>query len=358
MANKSKTRGKTRGPKQEQGKHGLSQWQINLTARKVSSLLDNMVDGAEYASVATLVPDNVDFGGELRRAIAEVESVRKRPCVCYVGNTIGTTADGVSIEAADDLPFSEMLEGIPPGPAIDVFLSSGGGSAHQVTRFVELLHHRYESVHFLLPAASMSAATIWALSGHEIWMTNRAYLGPIDPQVPGPDGRYLPAQALLVFLQHIRDLGANELSQGRQPDWTHLQLLRFLDQRQVGAAITASKYSVERVQEYLEHYKFKSWIMHSSGQPVTEQERKFRALQVAEAFGDHNRWKAHGHAISREVAHTELQLKIEHVESVAGLERAIRRLWAVCYLLQDKARFAKMIFSGTYSFFRIGKATG
>jgi len=312
-----------------------------------------MQDGNEYASVANLAPENVDFNAEIRRAIADLEGIRGRPCACYVGNVIGTASEGSAIEAADDLPFNEMIASIPGETAIDVFLASNGGSGSQVARFVELLHSRFSSVHFLLPAATMSAATLWALSGHEIWMDSRAHLGPIDPQVPGADGRLLPAQALLALLRHIQEEGQRKIAAGGGPDWSHAVLLRSIDQTKLGAAMTLSQYSIGLAQQYLEKYKFQGWITRLSGEPVTSEYRQTRAREVAADFGDHIRWKAHGHAISRAVAETEMRLKIEHLETVTGLERAVRRLWALCYLLQDKSRFTKIIVSKSYSFFRI-----
>ena len=73
------------------------------------------------------------------------------------------------------------------------------------------------------------------------------------------------------------------------------------------------------------------------------------------ALCSHDRWKAHGHAISREVAWSELRIKIDSMESVTGLQRAVRRTWALWYYVFDKMPVAKGMLSDHYSYFRFTK---
>jgi hypothetical protein len=322
----------------------------------VTSLLDAMEDGNEYGSIVSLVPEGGDITSELRRGLREIETIRARPCLMYAANVIKTVAH-TSIEAADHLPFNEMVAKVPAGQrAVDVFLATPGGSGEQVGLFVEALRQRFDEVQFIIPYKAMSAGTLWAMSGDGIWMDKRSFLGPIDPQVPANNGQFVPAQALLVLLQRIQHEGQQKLARGQQPDWTHLQLLRHLDQRQLGAAITASQYAIDLAAEYLTAHKFKSWMTHSSnGQPVTDEDRRRRAKAAAEALCSHDRWKAHGHAISREVAWNELRIKVDHTESLPGLERAVRRAWALWYYVFDKTPVAKGILSAQYSYFRFAK---
>src|ERR1700690_3212466 len=146
---------------------------------------------------------------------------------------------------------------------IDILLVTPGGSGQQVSLFVDRLRPRFDPVHFLLPSMCMSAGTIWALSGDQIWMDERAYIGPIDPQVPTRDGRLVPAQALMVLLKDIQDKGAPAVRAGQPPDWTHIQILRNIDPREIGNTISQSQYSITLAKRYLTEYKFKSWLTHS-----------------------------------------------------------------------------------------------
>ncbi len=200
--------------------------------------------------------------------------------------------------------------------------------------------------------AHTSVGTIWILSGNEVWMDSRSYLGPIDPQVPGKDGRLLPAQALLVLIDDIRKRGETGLKKGQNPPWTDVEVLRNIDPKEIGNALTLSRYSIELATNYLENHKFRDWVAHSDGRPVTADERHARALEVAAKLCSHGVWKTHSHGISREVAWEELKIRIEHPESLPGLERAIRRTWALFYWLFENSPIYKVFISQGYSLFR------
>jgi hypothetical protein len=48
----------------------------------------------------------------------------------------------------------------------------------------------------------------------------------------------------------------------------------------------------------------------------------------------------------------ELHIKIDQPETVPGLQKAMRRMWALLAYIFEKASVAKMICSGSYSFVR------
>lgn len=342
--------GKERRIKQMRG--SLPKSGLPRQPQKVPSLLDRMEDGNEYGSIVGLVPDTNghDLVPELRRALAAIEIIRGRPCICYVANIVKDVPD-TAIVAADHLPFAEMVGRVDLAATdVDVFLATPGGSAEQVIQFVEALRKRFKSVEFLIPYKAMSAGTLWALSGDRIWMDERAFLGPIDPQVLSKDGRYVPAQALLSLLSRIQKDGQAALQQGQQPPWSDVVLLRELDPRQIGAALSASQYSITMARSYLKDYKFKGWVKHKDGRPVTAAERESRAHNVGEQLCSHDRWKAHGHTISRDVLWQELKVLIEHPAS--DLERAMRRMWALLVYTFDRTSTSKILLSQRYAFVR------
>jgi hypothetical protein len=199
----------------------------------------------------------------------------------------------------------------------------------------------------------MSAGTLWALSGERIWMDSRAFIGPVDPQVSSKDGTLVPAQALLRLLSAIQEAGDRALVNKQNPPWAMIRLLDQMDQKQLGHAINSTEYVINLASEYLERYKFKHWTTHSTtGQDVTPEERKARAKEVATAICDHERWKAHGHAINRAAAFAELMIKVDKLEDVPGLERAVRRLWALLYYVFERSPAAKIMLSQEYAFVR------
>ncbi len=313
---------------------------------KPISALDSIKDGREYASLAELnVTGGVDIGTDLHRAVAEIEAIRKRPLICYAGN-VARMGEGTSIELADDLPFSELVDSVDLAEkAVDIMIATPGGLGQQVHNFVCKLRPRFDHVAFLVPHMAMSAGTIWALSGNEIIMDRRGFLGPIDPQVLSKEGRWLPAQSLSVLVKQIQDEGAKALMAGRQPDWASLQLLKNIDPKELGNALSGTKYSIQLASTYLSTYKFAGW--------KTIPDREKRANEIAAKLCSHDEWKTHSHGIFRDVLWDKCQIKITPVEETPGLERALRRLWALFYWSFERTDMQKIYLARKYTLFRL-----
>lgn len=337
------------------GKQNTSMMRPSAPKQVITSLLDHMQDGHEFESILAFTELNIDLIAEIRRAISEIQTIRKRPCICYLGNIVNTNIKvSISIDYNDDLPFSEMIALIPPQvKEIDILLVTPGGFAQQVAKFVDKLRPRFDKVEFLLPNMAMSAGTIFAMSGDEIVMGPSAYIGPIDPQVQNKDGAFVPAQAILTLVDDIQKRGDELIKKGQNPPWTDLQMLKFMDQKEVGNAISASRYSIELVQKYLYKYKFKYWTKHSSdGRIVTDDDKKAKALEIAEHLCSHKDWKSHSRGITRNAAWEECKIKIKHVEEIEGLDKAIRRFWALMYWTFENTAMAKVFISENYAIIR------
>lgn len=344
----SRSRSRARIPSRPQG---AQQTKLVAVPEVVESLLDVMVEGSEYASIVNMrLPDGFDVMEEVVKGVRELEAVRQRSCLVYVGKITDAKAELAGVVANDDVPFQEMVKNVPADQRqIDILLATNGGSGEQVTRFVDCLRPRFDEVHFLIPSSCMSAGTLFALSGERIYMNPHASLGPIDPQVPSASGRYVPAQALLVLVEQLRQQGEDAMSKGGSVPWSAVRLIDSLDKTELGAAITATQWSQDLAAQYLQNYKFKHWGMRSSsGQPVTQAYKAQRAAEIAQALVAHDRWKNHGHAISREVLWNEIKLQIDHPD--AELERAITRMWSLLFWLFDKTAVQKLICSSHYRF--------
>jgi Serine dehydrogenase proteinase len=240
--------------------------------RIVDSLIDSLEDGNEYGSIVGLAPrPDLDLISEVLKGLSQIEQLRSRPCLSYVGNVVRPEAPDSGIDSTDDLPFLEMVNQVPQDvDSIDIFLATRGGSGHQVSRFVNCLRSRFNEVDFLIPSFCMSAGTLFALSGDRIWMTPRACLGPIDPQVPTIDGRYVPAQALLLLVNQLQMEGDEAMKKGQPVPWTAVRIIDSLDKKELGDALTASTYSSTMASQFLQNYKFKGWITREvSGLSVT-----------------------------------------------------------------------------------------
>ena len=321
---------------------------------KFPTPLDVMKDGQEFEClVGHQFAPNLNIVGELRRSIAEVESTRNKYVLCYVANVVRGGINN-AIDNSDDLPFNEMVNSVPQEiKEADVVLVTPGGLANQVNNFVNALRPRFEKVNFILLNMAMSAGTIFIMSGDEIIMSKQSKFGPIDPQIPNREGRFVPAQSILLALEDIQKRGEEKIKQHMQPDWSDVQLLRNIDLRDIGMAKSASKYSTDMVKDFLVNYKFRTWEKHSStGLDVTDDDKKKRADEIASLLCDHSEWKSHGHAINRDVAWNKCRLKIKHSESTVGLDKAMRRMWALFYWLFENTPMAKIFLSQDYCIIR------
>ena len=312
-----------------------------------NSFMDVMVDGIEFESLCKYQFEDVNISNELRRSIEEVETARGKRAICYFANLF---AQYNSINEADDLPFTEMVNAIPDDVReIDVLLVTPGGSGAQAANFVSTLRKRFDTVNFIVIDKAMSAGSILIMSGDEIVMSKESKFGPIDPQIPSKDGRYVPAQSILRTIGDIQSRGAVKLANGEQPNWTDIQILRNISATEIGNALTSSQYSIDLVKRYLHDFKFRNWATHStSGLPVTPDERQQRAQEIATALCDHQRWNSHSYAISRDEAKDVCRLKICNAEDIEGLERAMRRLRALLSWMGHKKAYVKIFASREY----------
>jgi hypothetical protein len=319
-----------------------------------NTMLDKMVDGIEFESILGYQYVDFDFVNELRKSILEIKAIRHNPVVCYVANVVKQTSGSISIDDSDDLPFNEMIASLPSDvKEIDIVLVTPGGIAQQVAKFVNKLRPRFEKVSFILLNKAMSAGTILISSGDEIVMTSQSQIGPVDPQVRMKNGEFVPAQAILTLIDDIRKRGEAALKINQQPAWTDLQLLKNMDAKEIGNALSASNYSIQMVEQYLYNYKFKFWNIHSDLiTPVSDDEKKARANEIANMLCDHSKWKNHGHAITREAAWDVCKLKIIHSEDVEGLDRAMRRMWTIYYWLFENFPITKFFLSENYCIIR------
>ncbi len=191
-----------------------------------------------------------------------------------------------------------------------------------VRRIVDVLRKHYKRVDFVVPDYAFSAGTVLVMSGDAIFMDYYSRLGPIDPQLAGPDGKLLPA---LGYLERYESL----LEKAQQQTLTGAELqilLRCFDQAELYQYEQARQLSVAMVEEWLVVYKLKHWkTTEKRNLKVTHKMRKDIAIMVGTELSDAARWHSHGHGISRDVLERDLKLRIEDFGADIDLDNKVRR---------------------------------
>ncbi len=191
-----------------------------------------------------------------------------------------------------------------------ILLTTPGGSLNPVKRMVNIFRNFYTEVNFIVPDYAYSAGTVMCCSGDKIYMDYYSVLGPIDPQVRNKDGRFVAA---LGYLDKINEL----IEKAKKNELTNAEfiILKDFDLAELRAYEQARDLAIDLLVEWLPKYKFKNWTTHHSSQnPVTIDEKKNRALEIAQNLSDNKEWKSHGRPISREEL-GRLKLQIDQLEA-------------------------------------------
>ena len=281
--------------------------------------------------------------------IQKIQMTRGRPLVIYA-TKFGSSVPGVPayIHREDIVPLVEVLDSVS-GDKIDILLETPGGLAEVTIEIVNLLRPRFRHVGFIIPHMAMSAGTILTMSGDDILMDHRSSLGPIDPQFEGIDGRPQPAQAILSGIETIK--GEVQKNNGILHP-VYVPILRNVDPGRLQSATNASELSRRLVTEWLTQYKFQDWTTHSStSQPVTDEDRKRRAEEIAKELCDHQKWLSHGRPIKLADLNR-MRLKITDYGQSAELQAAIWSLWVNLHHLLSATNFYKVYESEAGEFYK------
>ena len=218
------------------------------------------------------------------------------------------------LELVEQLAEDDNKKGI-----LYIILTTPGGSAFAVERYVNIVRHHYQEVNFIVPNYAYSAGTIFCMSGDNILMDYSSVLGPIDPQVVNKEGKMVPA---LGYLDKINEL--IQKSQNGQLSPAEFIILKEFDLAELRAYEQARELTIDQLKKWLVQYKFKNWNIHKNNKKVTYKEKIKRAEEIADKLIDSNIWKSHGRPISIEILENELKLKIEDFGKNPKLSELIR----------------------------------
>jgi hypothetical protein len=225
-------------------------------------------------------------------------------------------------------PLRNRIEKLVARPdrhgALAVVLTTPGGEAESTEKMVEIFRHHYpDNVYFIVPSYAFSAGTILCMSGDRIYMDYSSALGPIDPQVPDREGKYLvPA---LGYLDKVEQLVEKSRLGTITP--AELAILVRQDLAMLRSYEQAKDLSVTLTREWLCKYKFKKWEKHRTtnpGSPVTPEQKKARAHDIADKLSSNKEWHSHGRMIGINTLRNLLRLDIEDYGTDKELSGPIR----------------------------------
>lgn len=236
--------------------------------------------------------DNI-INSLLNEKLTELESHFDADILMYYGPFEG--GENQFLTVVEDLAKDENKK-----DKLFVILTTGGGSAIVVERFVNIIRKHYSEVNFIVPDYAYSAGTIFCMSGDSIHMDYFSVLGPIDPQVQNKDNNWVAA---LGYLDKINELiikaQNNELTQAE------FIILKDFDLAELRGYEQAKNLTIDLLEKWLVKYKFKNWSEHRTnpeliGQEVTEEQKIMRAKDIADKLSNNNMWKSHGRPINIE----------------------------------------------------------
>ena len=262
-------------------------------------------------SLDPITPSGRIIEQHLDEHLEAVQKEFRSDALAFVGPLYQGADDSIR-EAVDFIhrlaPGKKKTPGIQRRPKLSVILETPGGYSEVAERIADVFHKHFETVQFIVPNFAMSAGTILVMSGNEIWMDYYATLGPIDPQVQGPKGNFIPAHGYLVQYQRLI-----EKSQKGTISTAELQfLISNFDAAELYRYEQEMKLSVTLLKEWLVKYKFSGWNKtEGSGKNVTLRMKHKRAEDVANELNKTSKWHSHNRGISMEILRRDIKLKIE-----------------------------------------------
>lgn len=213
----------------------------------------------------------------------------------------------------------------PPRRRLSVVLQTTGGYIETAERIANTLRKHYQHISFIIPDIAMSAGTVLAMSGNEIWMNYFSTLGPIDPQVERPDGRTLvPALGYLAKYEEMVEKSKNHTLTSAEAAY----FVQNFDAAELYSYEQAKKLSIALLKQWLVKYKFRNWrTTRTRKLRVTLKMKRDRAEEIGTRLSDTERWYSHSRGISMEVLRRELKLEIEDIDAHPAVRDALENYY-------------------------------
>ena len=282
-----------------------------------------------YADYLNNLKSFKDIFDERKKVLKKISELRGNRDVLVIAADFAKGKFPIAIDYTDILPVSDLLSNLT-GEKIDIILETPGGQAEVVEDVVRLLRDKYQEIGIIVLGWAKSAGTIFAMAGDEILMGKTSALGPIDAQIITMGKRFSADE----FLEGFKDI-KKDIEVGGKLNAVYIPILQNISLGDLKRCEHAQDLSKLLVSGWLVNYKFKDWTVHSSNnQPVTDDDKKKRADEIADILRSQSKWLTHGRSITIE-DFKKMKVKITDYSKDNDLNDAITRYNALLRMTFD-----------------------
>lgn len=162
-------------------------WLIFLVGTLSPYLSRKLLENARFKLISTI---------ERKYGCRFITLIHRQERVGFLGITVHRYIDIEDSEAV-----VRAIRTTPPGKPIMLVVHTPGGLVLAASQIAKALKSHPAKKTVVVPHYAMSGGTLIALAADELIMDPNASLGPLDPQLIGPRGVYIPAPSILKAVQ-------------------------------------------------------------------------------------------------------------------------------------------------------------
>ena len=230
-----------------------------------------------------------------------------------------------SITPEDINGFMSMLCGMQCNKGLTLILHTPGGITTAAETIGDYLISKFKEIEVIVPVYAMSAGTMISFISQNIIMGRQSQLGPIDPQMPALNGRFVAAKAIIEQFQRAKKDIESDIKLAHV--WA--PILQSLGPALLAEAEDAMGYSDSIITRWLENRMFGN-----------SQQAKKLSASVARHFSIQH--KSHGTRIDRDEARKE-NLVVEDLEKDQSLQDAVLTAYHLVTMIFQRTPVTKLI---------------
>jgi len=137
-----------------------------------------------------------------QKIIEEIERERGTRVITMIHKKELWTEPGKDPEIGieDTETILQKMRQVPPDTPVDFIIHTPGGYALAAQMMAMAIKFHPSKVTVMVPFYAMSGGSLMSLAAGEIRMEKYSVLGPVDPQIPTPDGMY-PAGSIATLVR-------------------------------------------------------------------------------------------------------------------------------------------------------------